>query len=334
MVKQQFRRPERDIFEQRVPFGHDERENLAIYEHLREEAMCASERHFVRRLWRQFTALDLHDHGFVKRFPFDCPSRIWEMYLAWVFHLWGWKLTPSKTRGVGPDFGVRGLGPTEDSMMWVEAIAPTRGDDANLVGFHPAGPGGIQMTTGGELRRTQSLRLASSMDAKIAKHAEWLQKGHVATGDGYVIAISGSRWDNTANMLDTVGEPPVVVRYLFGFGSSTFNVELGGERRVTSGPFRPAPRIQKRIESGGAVEIDAGPFATGACPQVSAVFFCPNHVKNRSTRVGSDLIVVHNPHAKIPFPRGRLRRGQEWWAEAAHDGMSLQYHEYGPKDER
>jgi hypothetical protein len=115
----------------------------------------------------------------------------------------------------------------------------------------------------------------------------------------------------------------VVARFLFGLGGSRWNVELGGLRRVTQGSFRPAPKIQKHTPAGVDDETMAALFATGECPEISAVIFCPNHIKSRPVRLGSDLIFVHNPFARVAFPRKRIRRGEEWWAEETHSGMHL-----------
>jgi|GEM_PF-6357713 len=322
MAKQQYRVPPGDLFAypENGPIDPANADAFAVYKHLRDDD-CERHRRYIRRMWKRYYALGLHDPKFEKSFPDECPSRIWEMHLAFVFHAWGWLLVPSAKRGSGFDFGVRGFDPSINATMWIEATAPGRGSGANVTGWTP-GPFGVGYANGGELQRTQSLRFAQVIQEKRGQYVRALKNGLVTGDDGFVVAISGSRWDNTADV-GSIDGPPVIVRYLFGLGGSTYNVELGGERRVTQGPFRQALTIQKRTPVGVDDATQAGLFATAACPDISAVIFCPNHIKNRPRRVGGDLSIIHNPFARVPFPRAGLRRGEEWWIEETEHGADL-----------
>ncbi|HMJ14091.1 MAG TPA: hypothetical protein VK524_21890 [Polyangiaceae bacterium] len=111
--------------------------------------------------------LGLGDPEFVRRFPVECPSRIWELYLAHVFDSWGWQLVPSRKPGEGPDFGIDLTNRDgTHNTMWIEATAPMPGTGPNRTGFHPIGRSSQAMAFGAELQRTQSLRILQALQAK------------------------------------------------------------------------------------------------------------------------------------------------------------------------
>ena len=280
------------------------------YEHLRDSEHCASDRRYIRRMWARFCALGLGDPRFVERFPFECRARIWELHAAFVFDRWRWELVPSKRPGAGPDFGLVMRNGSEKRTMWIEATAPAPGTGSNRSGYVDVA-NGIQTANGAELQRTQSLRILQAIQEKIAQHSRWLAAGLVEPSDGFTIAISGSRWDG-ADLEDGGGAPPVVARCLYGIGRPTFSVAIDGTGRARPGEWTPGGEIEKQTAS-GIEPIPGAPFLRGACPQVSAVLFCPNHIKNRPSRAGRDFVLVHNPAATTVFPHGELKRGREFY---------------------
>ena len=308
-----------DLFAYRGPAPTDEskRDAFKVYEHLRDSEWCVHHRRYIRRLWKRFHALGLNDPSFATHFPFECPARIWEMRLTCIFNSWDWRLVPSQKPGAGPDFGIHMSNPT-GRTMWVEATAPSAGTGSNRTGFVDAGQG-HRMAYGKELQRTQSLRILQALKDKTEQHARWLKAGLVTPDDGLVIAISGSQWEGAD--LNDGGGPPTIVRCLFGIGEPTIPVPvLGTPGKPRSGPWTPGQIVRKHAPT-GTVEIAAGAFPNGTCPQVSAVIFCANHIKNRPRRTGGDLVLVHNPTARVAFPFDAMRNGQEWYT-----GLRLRKH--------
>jgi len=275
-----------------------------VYEHLRDSQACKGDRRYIYKIFRKFNKLGLGDPQFLERFPTECPSRIWEMYLAFVFDRWHWKLVPPRKRGQGPDFGIdMGNG----SVMWVEATAPTSGQT-------PANrpPEGDRFS-GAALDRTLSLRYLSAISEKLGQFERAQRNGLVDEGDGYCIAISGSQLPRAD--LDEGPDPPRIVKALFGLGRMTTLLPVGD----THANHEPGPILaaasRTKLTDDGATAIPADLFSSSEVPAISAVLFSPNHIKNRPKRPGRDFVLVRNPYAYVPFPPGQMKAGEEWGYE-------------------
>jgi hypothetical protein len=99
-----------------------------VFGHLRGSKSCKDDREYLEELWSKFAASGLADDDFLEKFPAECPARIWEMRLACLMLDWGPKLVPSPKRGTGLDFGIELEG---KRTVWVEATAPTPGDESS-----------------------------------------------------------------------------------------------------------------------------------------------------------------------------------------------------------
>jgi hypothetical protein len=280
-------------------------DSYSVYKHLRDSRDCEEDRHYLRGLWEKFQALGLADPDFLKRFPRECPERIWEMRLACILDGWGFPMKPSPKPGEGPDFGIA---MSNGRTLWVEATAPTPGAEESKDRVRAPCD---QVIFGAELERTTSLRYLSAIAAKREQYRRALTMGLIQPDDGYTIAISGSQIPLAD--LDPPHEAPRIVKALFGIGAATMAVELGTGRVSRGWPER---RVSF-LKSAGA-EISARLFVSADAAEISAVLFDPHHVKNRpevrGTEMGRDFVLVHNPFAHVPFPIGALKSGREFFA--------------------
>jgi hypothetical protein len=286
----------KDLFEAPPPTPNNDaqRANVARYAHYRESEHCEEERTYLRGLWREFQALGLGDPDFLERFPMECGPRVWELRLATTFASWYWKLVPSPRPGHGPDFGIA----REDGgTMWVEAVAPTAGDES--VGGRP-NQDKVRVPTrrivhGAEVDRTIMLRYLGAIRDKRQKWAKWLTDGVVQSTDGYTIAISGEMVPDA--WFEQEHEVPRIVRILFGVGGPLYGIS---SRRV-------AFAAQNTVRKSSGVEIDSRLFLDGdGAPELSAVLFSGSNLKERPERRGHpsgwDFVFTLNPNATIEFP--------------------------------
>lgn len=277
-----------------VPKNDAQRANVERYTHYRDSEYCEEERQYLRGLWQEFRELGLGDPDFLERFPLECGARVWELRLATTFASWNWKLVPSPRPGHGPDFGIAN---SSGGTMWVEAVAPTAGDET--VGGRPnqdkVRVPVRQVVHGAAVDRTIMLRYLSAIREKRQKWAKWRADGIVHASDGYTIAISGEMIPDA--WFEQEHEVPRIVRVLFGIGDPLFGVS---SRRVTFA-------LQNAVRKSSGVEIDSRIFLDGdGAPEVSAVLFSGCYLKERPERRGHppgwDFIFALNPHAANEFP--------------------------------
>ena len=207
---------------------------------------------------------------------------------------------PARTRGSGPDFGVRCV---DGRITWVEATAPTAGDerkpDGRRNGDKVRVPTG-QLVYASETDRTIMLRYLGAIREKRRQWKRAVENALVHPDDGFLIAISGAMvadaWFEVDHHL------PRIVRVLFGLGEPTFSVAVGGSDVVEVG-IADQPTVGK---ANGA-QVPSRLFLDGDCaPDVSAVLFAPWYLKERPEKRGHppgwDYIFALNAHAHRPFP--------------------------------
>lgn len=171
---------------------------------------------------------------------------------------------------------------------------------------------GLEGTTGPEDQRTKSLRILQALREKVCQHARWRNARLVGPRDGLLVAISGARWDDLG--LASEERMPIVVRCLFGLGREQTSYSFGNET-AAPGPWTPGGFIEKYTNEGSVAPIPAAPFLRAEYPEVSAVLFCPSHIKTRPDVVGSDFVLVHNPAARVPWPFGKMPQGREYFLQ-------------------
>ena len=279
-----------------VEVGNDD-----MYNRVRVPAADAPEqllnaREFSERLWRR--TADYLDEDLPTKASQHFHQAFWEMYLAATLLELGLPLVARNKRqrpGVGPDLQIA-------PNIWVEAIAVLSGSGPDAVPDNSNDFSKTHTVPDGQLR----LRLVSGMMEKRIKFEKYRKNGVVGPEDVCVVAI------NTA-MLGIHSDffPPRIVRALFEFGWPQMNIELDTQRVVASGHSH-APSVSKL--SGNTV--GQGMFLDGTSTFLSACIYSAANFAFTDLALGGDFIVVHNPTASAPLPRGLISAGDECWAEA------------------
>lgn len=252
-------------------------------------------REFVEAIWKECRAFV--DQNLPEKARTSYAAAFWELYLAHSLLDAGISLVPRAEREParhGPDLLARG--PT----VWLEASAPTSGKGRDAVPEPEFGT--VRAVPDDEIILRYRQAISSKLD-QLARHKD---RGWVRPGDSVVIALSGARIPS-ARLEMTI---PRIVRSVLPFGSESFHVDID-TMEVVDRTFGYRPAVEKR--SGATVDVDL--FLDEAHSGVSALLAsCVDEI-NRPAVSGSDFVLIHNPLAEHPLPRGWLRVGEEYWVE-------------------
>ena len=156
----------------------------------------------IESMWQKYRPYS--DPDFCSGFARDLGGRFWEMLLGCILLNAGYELLPANERdaqGGQPDLCV-----IEGARrIWIEAIAPTRGD---------AGPDQVPEPILGVVTKVPveqtRLRVTSAFWTKFSKFKQYIEQGVVKPDDRLIIAISGSRF-----AMQIVDDPPLPLTSLF-----------------------------------------------------------------------------------------------------------------------
>lgn len=277
-----------------------------------EHERAALVRYQLERLWNTYRPYATKH--FYDQFPLHTQDRFWEMYLA--VSLIQRRLTLSRLTDNAPDVG---LTLDQGPQVWFEAVAPSPGVcDApdSVPRLEPmVGQGSIARQFPEEqilLRLTQAVR------DKRRQRARQLRARIVGLPDAYVIAI------NVGGITEAWwgAQIPTILKALFPIGHMTVSFDL--DSRVASKiGWSTRPQIAK--SRGGTVPTTL--FANPRGRGVSAVLYSTVHLgrltHDAPVAYGSDFVLVHNPFAAVPLPRGFLEGVEEWEAEPDGEGYMM-----------
>ena len=265
------------------------------YYHMRKWREAAA---YAQRLW------ELSEPYFDERRP-EAASRalhavIWEMCLAATFVDRGHDVktrTEKRRREGGPDLQIG------DVCAWVEAVIATAGvgpDAVPPLNDDPDSPA-TEVPD-----RQLLLRLTNAIDEKWRKYLGYRRAGIVEETEPFVIAINGA--DLPAGILECT--PPRIARAVFGIGSLVVSFDRETLRAVGE-HYAAMPNVAKLSGS----NVGTTHFRDDRYAGISAVIWGTASLWMRPGFFGRDLIVVHNPFAANPLPRGWFREGVEYWAD-------------------
>lgn len=224
----------------------------------------------------------------------------WEAYLVAALldrgHALAQRSTKRKRNG-GPDIQIGNVN------AWVEAVTATRGtgpDAVPEIDTDPKSPARVVPD------RQILLRITNAIDDKLKAFGRYRRKGWVGADEPFVIAVNGAAVP-TARLESTV---PRIVRAVLGIGQLVVTIDRRTLRAVDE-HHAAMPAVRK--ESGSSVETVL--FRDARYAGISAVVWGTADVWNRPDFFGRDLVVVHNPYASNPLPRGWFREGVEFWTE-------------------
>jgi hypothetical protein len=256
-------------------------------------------------LWTQYEPYA--DTNFKTEFAKQPDARFWEMYLTVVLLDAGKILVsreklPKAQRDEGPDICI----PKRRRKIWIEAIAPDRGEPDNLDRvpdlFAASAEGQAQ-----DARRQVELRITSALLKKRDAFEEYRQKGIVAEEDSCIVAISAGQFALQAVDFGLLQ----AVTAIYPFGEEHFALDPEGKKVVSLG-HDYAPLIRRLDNPKEPIRRSA--FQHEHFAGVSGMIWSLRSIGNFLGQA-DDLMYVQNHVARRPLER----RWMKWLEEYVPD---------------
>ncbi|MEG3988564.1 hypothetical protein QUA13_15675 [Microcoleus sp. S28C3] len=236
------------------------------------------------------------DKDFLQEVRKDFHPRFWEMYLGFSLIKQGVSLDQYNKRQGGPDLLIL----SGKLKVWLEAVAPTAGRSANAV---PEIEFGVVRDVPDEQIK---LRYCSVIDKKYKKYYLYTEKKIILEDDCYVIAVNGGAIPSASKEIDI----PRIVRCVLPFGNEVIEINIDSlEVLDVHHQYQGA----SYNESGSLVSTNI--FLNSKYDVISAILFSNVDALNYPNYPGNDFVLIHNPLAKNPLPRGLIKLGREYWVE-------------------
>jgi hypothetical protein len=259
---------------------------------------------YCGRLWQRFQPYCSDVNFFLDQAGHDFEGRTWEIRVACAAMDAGHKLAV-------------GLDPPDvlvDSPIRValEAMAAQPGTRAHparrIFSMRKKVPHG-EIGTYTISRDNMLMRITGALDTKAKKHADYIRRKRVLPTDPYVVAISAGMMNDAVDEIDGL---PLGVRAVYGDVDLEMHVPVDGD-----GPPDMHWRARPTITRTSGETVSTRVFLDGSMPHVSAMLYTAigTHNAPRAGKDWRDLILIHNPTATIPLPRGWLPFGREYWIE-------------------
>lgn len=269
----------------------------AMWKDLQKEPGLKSRRERIEALQTRF--LPYADANFISEIRLEFASRFWEMYLGCALLDHGHCLVPrQKRRAAGPDLCINDGG----RQIWVEAVAPQRGD----------GPDSVpEEGEAGWVPESQIvLRYRAAVEEKCHQRRRHVRAGLIGAEDPFVIAVNGSRVPHGNNRW--ADEIPYAIRAVLPLAGSALVLEEG------CGAV-PQPGFETRwsIEKASGTRISTAVFLDDEYANVSGLIVADVNPLQDNRCETSTLGLLHNPGAPhgSMLERGWIRGGVEYWVE-------------------
>ncbi len=269
--------------------------------------MISEARQFVESIWS--SCRPYLDADFRTKASEHFLARFWEMYLVYSFLENKLGIMPRSARPSaieGPDVLLA------DGVTYVEAVLATSGRGPDAV---PELCTSLSWVPEDQIR----LRFLNAIDEKLKKLLHYRAAGIVHANDRYVIAVSSSG----ISLGKLEFQVPRIARAVFGLGNEQIHIDIESGR-IVGRSWTHQGEVKKIL---GAT-VGSRLFLSPESAPISAVMYSYTDECNRPLRPGADFIIVHNPSAENPLPRGFFPFGIEYWVEG--DQLKWQKH---PRDQ-
>ena len=260
-------------------FFVDDADPDSAYDAVRTAPHLQHARVLIESLWEKFRPLsDAHfQSDALKHFH----QRFWEMYLACALIDNGIDL--KRHGGAGPDFYFE----KNNKRVWVEAVAPTRGEGPDRV---PKPSYGVSVSVP---TKKVTLRIISAIHDKHRKMEADVDKGIIGPDDAVILAINIHQIPH-AYVGRTV---PYILKAVFPIGPLSVSIDRTSGTVIDS-IHAYEPSLSKASGSSVSKEI----FLDPRYSRISAVISSGVDCVNSPQRIGGDFLVVHNPNAAHCMP--------------------------------
>ncbi|MBN8232483.1 hypothetical protein JYK02_33705 [Corallococcus macrosporus] len=312
------------LFNRQAQLG-DDPEYRALLEKI---PLHAQLRAHLEEMWSRFRPLA--SSHWQSEFPRQTHRRFWEMYLCAALLDVGLQLEP--LRDDAPDALVR---LPDGSAAWFEAVAADAGDQDNPNSVPPLpelAPGTVHV---GYLPEEQMvLRITGVIASKIKQRAKRIGRGRIKAEDAYVIAVNAGA---VPHAFAARSDYPLIVRAVFPIGHQYFTVNTASLEVENSGwtsrmgiSKKRNPPANTQVPSSELAALSIVPttlFANDEHAGVSGILYSDatvsRHAAERGGNWGDDFVLIHNPFACNPLPKGIFPRGREFSAEHSNGEMTI-----------
>jgi hypothetical protein len=199
-------------------------------------------------------------------------------------------------------------------VLWIEAIAPTGGNESNpdRVVYQQRKPG--QPPVAYSVPTDQvTMRVSGALRDKAAKIKSYRERGVIAPGHQAIVAI---------NVRDIPHGFYDAERYAFGatygVGPQYVVLDRTSGEPVGSG-FQHRPQF---LRQSGA-PVDLAPFLHATFAHVAGALVSAADAANYPTPLGLDFMLLPNPNARPAYTTGQLPVGREWLLTPAGEGYNV-----------
>ncbi|MCL4510231.1 MAG: hypothetical protein M1470_04100 [Bacteroidetes bacterium] len=291
-----------DLFQSRVNAD-------GSYVGLRDDPKQAKHRAFINGLYNDVFAA-YADRDFPEKFPIECVSRFWELYLGSALIKTGFTLVPRSERPTqGPDFCVLEQG----AHIWVEAVTPRIGDgaDSQVIG---------EKLKAGVFQRVPTdeivLRYTSDISAKYKNHLKHISKGLVADQDPFILAINGGAMPIQFRDDIYTDEIPYAIQAVLPFGHYAMTIDPNTHETIKEG-FQHRDQIPKV----NGAPVPTNTFLDPSFSLISALLFASADPLSTDTLTPDTLSMLRNGSCKHCLPDSWYKVGVQW-------SLSQQENEY------
>ncbi len=218
-------------------------------------------------------------------------QRVWELYVSASLKHHGLNLFVTKNKG--PDFLLR----HGERNVWIEAVAPTQGDNMNKVETTKDNladvPEGVMVSRGGliyDFIKPKIFRVTSGFISKASYLKQCGADNNVQPSDCCVIAINGGSFGG--DML----EEQIILGALYGRGNNVF-AKKKGQGNFQGGFYELVDGFPKK----NSAFVDVSLFLNDEYKHISAVIYCGNRIyesyRECGENPGNDFVFVYNPMA-------------------------------------
>lgn len=249
-------------------------------------------RNWLESIWKQYELYA--DSNFPNEFKKQFNQRSWELHIGATLLNRGYSLGEHKD--AGPDFKIL----YNNRAIWVEAVAVEKGDGKDKV---PEIEYGKAMEVP---EKEMLLRLTAGLEEKYRKYLSYLKNSYVNPRDPFIIAIDRSPLEHMDAQI------PLILKCLFAIGHQVLFL-----KRTTPQPNAEGSTWSSRdkLNKASGSEVGMLMFRDSSYEGISAVIYCTRGILSSPrelNQLGSNFVIVHNPHAKNPLPDNYFSFGEEW----------------------
>lgn len=270
------------------------------------DGLCKKYREELIRVCDVFINSGFADFKFVSELTSGSDTKFWSCISeALIFEqIKHRELIVCPTPGIGPDFLLH----TKNRNIWIEVICP---EPTKI----PKSWLEIQPNIASKLPHNEILqRWTSAIKEKKEKLEGWLSKEVVSNSDVYVIAVNGCQMRHGPFLsLYGISGFPYAIEAVFGIGPRQLIIDKKTHKIVRS-------KYQERftVLNLNNAQVRTDSFLDPSNKMISAIwavdFNASKIVNNQEASV-----LIHNPYATNPLPRGFLPCDEEYIATLYED---------------